>query len=124
MVDSIARQYQEQARRQGQDISTTTDDRTFAGGLRHITSVLPSLMNDILQHAPDSQKVCIKLLKHRNVRKYTLFKNTHSFHMSVSSVAYSLIVPFPFSVDMMTECEPVGQDKEIVRYLATIKDIS
>jgi hypothetical protein len=50
--------YQEQARRHGQDISTTTDDATFAGGLRHITSVLPSLMNDILQHAPDSQKVC------------------------------------------------------------------
>ena len=51
--------YQEQARRHGQDISTTTDDATFAGGLRHITSVMPSLMNDILQHAPDSQKVCV-----------------------------------------------------------------
>jgi hypothetical protein len=44
--------------------------------------------------------------------------------MSVSFVAYSLVVPFPSSVDMMTECEPVGQDKEIVRYLATIKDVS
>ena len=52
--------YQEQARRHGQDISTTTDDGTFAGGLRHITSVLPSLLNDIIQHAPDAQKV-IKL---------------------------------------------------------------
>jgi hypothetical protein len=53
--------YQEQARRHGQDISTTTDDGTFAGGLRHITSVLPSLMNDIFQHAPDSQKVCFNI---------------------------------------------------------------
>ena len=52
--------YQEQARRHGQDISTTTDDGTFAGGIRHITSVLPSLMNDIIQHAPDTQKVCFK----------------------------------------------------------------
>ena len=51
--------YQEQARRHGQDISTTTDDGTFAGGLRHITSVLPSLLNDIIQHAPDAQKVII-----------------------------------------------------------------
>ena len=49
--------YQEQARRHGQDISTTTDDGTFAGGLRHMTSVLPSLLNDIIQHAPDAQKV-------------------------------------------------------------------
>lgn len=49
--------YQTEARRHGQDIVTTTDDTTFAGGLRHITSVLPSLMNDIIQHAPDNQKV-------------------------------------------------------------------
>ena len=84
VVDSIARQYQEQARRQGQDISTTTDDRTFAGGLRHITSVLPSLMNDILQHAPDSQKVIalniFKTQKKRNVRKYTFFQKTYIFY--------------------------------------------
>jgi tRNA G37 N-methylase TrmD len=57
VVDSIARMYQTEARRHGQDIATTTDDTTFAGGLRHITSVLPSLMNDIIQHAPDNQKV-------------------------------------------------------------------
>jgi len=62
VVDSISRMYQEQARRHGQDISTTLDDATFAGGLRHITSVLPSLMNDIIQHAPDAQKVMIKIL--------------------------------------------------------------
>jgi len=49
--------YQTEARRHGQNITTTTDDATFAGGLRHITSVLPSLMNDIIQHAPDNQKV-------------------------------------------------------------------
>jgi hypothetical protein len=62
--------YQEQARRHGQDISTTTDDATFAGGLRHITSVLPSLMNDILQHAPDSQKVWLfKSLQGKTFRR-------------------------------------------------------
>ena len=62
--------YQEQARRHGQDISTTTDDATFAGGLRHITSVLPSLMNDILQQGPDSQKVCfLKTLQGKTFRR-------------------------------------------------------
>ena len=68
VVDSISRMYQEQARRHGQDISTTTDDGTFAGGLRHITSVLPSLLNDIIQHAPEAQKVINLKQSKGNVR--------------------------------------------------------
>lgn len=75
--------YQEQARRHGQDINTTTDDATFAGGLRHITSVLPSLMNDIIQHAPDPQKVyLINPLK----KNGTIRRNAHIiyFHLRVS----------------------------------------
>ena len=56
--------YQDQGRRHGQDVSTTTDESTFAGGLRHITTVLPSLMNDIIQHGPDEHKVCFNL--HQN----------------------------------------------------------
>lgn len=84
VVDSIARMYQEQARRHGQDISTTTDDGTFAGGLRHITSVLPSLMNDIIQHAPDSQKVILKILKKGTLgRKYKSSKTKSLLHISV-----------------------------------------
>src|SRR5215471_6790460 len=68
--------YQEQARRHGQDISTTTDDGTFAGGLRHITSVLPSLLNDIIQHAPDAQKV-INL----NTSKESVRRNAKNFFL-------------------------------------------
>jgi hypothetical protein len=84
--------YQEQARRHGQDISTTTDDATFAGGLRHITSVLPSLMNDIIQHAPDSQKVILKTLK-----KGTLGRNTsHQNNLCYCIHFYLFLVP-PFS---------------------------
>jgi len=64
--------YQDQARRHGQDVSTTTDEGTFAGGLRHITSVLPSLMNDILQHAPDSQKVWLKS-SGKNIEEYDTY---------------------------------------------------
>jgi len=79
VVDSISRMYQEQARRHGQDISTTTDDSTFAGGLRHITSVLPSLMNDIIQHAPDSQKVW--LFKPLQGGKH-LARNAHDLFIS------------------------------------------
>jgi broad specificity polyphosphatase/5'/3'-nucleotidase SurE len=76
--------YQEQARRHGQDISTTTDDGTFAGGLRHITSVLPSLMNDIIQHAPDSQKVILKTPQKGNIRKkYKSSKTKSLLHTSV-----------------------------------------
>jgi hypothetical protein len=84
--------YQEQARRHGQDISTTTDDGTFAGGLRHITSVLPSLMNDILQHAPEAQKVCIKLSK-GNIRK-----NSKSLITFCIIVALLSVLPFPLFI--------------------------
>lgn len=122
VVDSISRMYQEQARRHGQDISTTTDDATFAGGLRHITSVLPSLLNDIIQHAPDSQKV-INLNKSKgNVRR-----NAHSFFLShclvISSSKCSYLSPFIF-VERQTECEIIGKDKKIIRHMVTIKDFS
>jgi hypothetical protein len=82
--------YQEQARRQGQDISTTTDDATFAGGLRHITSVLPSLMNDIIQHAPESQKVCHKLSLKEKLRK---IHTTFSIFSIVSSISFVFLTP-------------------------------
>lgn len=78
VVDSISRMYQEQARRHGQDISTTLDDATFAGGLRHITSVLPSLMNDIIQHAPDTQKVILKFYPNGELFR----RNIHNFLVS------------------------------------------
>jgi len=90
--------YQEQARRHGQDISTTTDDGTFAGGLRHITSVLPSLMNDIIQHAPDSQKVCINYFSPK--REKTLEENT--LLLSYNSILHVFLLvfsPFIFSWD-------------------------
>lgn len=97
--------YQEQARRHGQDISTTTDDSTFAGGLRHITSVLPSLMNDIIQHAPESQKVCINcsFKERENVRKkYTLSLFLQEFFLRVPlfSPLYFFFVDGKLSVNL------------------------
>jgi protein NRD1 len=92
VVDSISRMYQEQARRHGQDISTTLDDATFAGGLRHITSVLPSLMNDIIQHAPDTQKVMLKFYPN-----WELFRrNVHNFSCLSSCCPSSKWFPFFF----------------------------
>jgi hypothetical protein len=119
--------YQEQARRHGQDISTTTDDGTFAGGLRHITSVLPSLLNDIIQHAPEAQKVINLNHSKGNVRgnAYKFFLVALSSHCLVisSSKCSSLFPPFIF-VEQQTECEIIGKDKEIIRHLVTIKDFS
>src|SRR5271167_1332945 len=117
--------YQEQARRHGQDISTTLDDATFAGGLRHITSVLPSLLNDIIQHAPDSQKV-INLNKskgnvRRNAHNFLFLFSSHC--LVISSSKCSSLFPLIF-VERQTECEIIGKDKEIIRHLVAIKDFS
>ena len=57
VVDSVTRQWYEQARKAGQNIGPSAPDGTFAAGVNHVTELLPSLMNDIISVAPDDQKV-------------------------------------------------------------------
>ena len=58
VIDSVTRRWIESAKSYGQPItSTTSEDGTFAAGVLRITELLPVLMNDILQSAPEDQKV-------------------------------------------------------------------
>jgi len=114
--------YQEQARRHGQDIATTTDEGTFASGLRHITTVLPSLMNDITQHSPDSQKVCYNFSKksgRRNTKeKFIRFEIWFKFPL------LRAILSLISSCEQKTKWEFIGKNKEVVRHLGPIENFS
>lgn len=47
----------EQARKANQPTGSAAPDGTFAAGVNHVTELLPSFMNDIINAAPEEQKV-------------------------------------------------------------------
>jgi protein NRD1 len=59
VVDSVTRKWLEQAKAQGQAINSSAQDGTYAAGVHRVTELMPVLMNDILQTAPEEQKVRI-----------------------------------------------------------------
>lgn len=58
VVDSVTRQWVEAARKSGQDPRDDAPDGTFAAGVKRVTDLLPVLMTDIINNAPQDQKVC------------------------------------------------------------------
>ncbi|XPS68216.1 hypothetical protein M3J09_000506 [Ascochyta lentis] len=63
VVDSVTRQWVEKAKAAGQSVSRNAAPGTYAAGVQRMTEVLPAVMNDLVQHAPDNQKEkIIKLL--------------------------------------------------------------
>lgn len=61
VVDSVTRQWVESARRAGQPAGSSAPDGTFAAGVNRVTELLPVLMNDIINNAPEDQKVRVLL---------------------------------------------------------------
>ena len=57
VVDSVTRQWLEQARKAGQTLGPDASGATFAAGVNHVTELLPALMQDIIAVAPEDQKV-------------------------------------------------------------------
>ena len=57
VVDSVIRQWIDQARKTGQQLGSGAPDGTFAAGVTRITELIPVLMNDIITSAPEDQKV-------------------------------------------------------------------
>jgi hypothetical protein len=57
VVDSVTRQWVDQARKTGQQLGSGAPDGTFAAGVTRVTELLPVLMNDITATAPEDQKV-------------------------------------------------------------------
>lgn len=57
VVDSVTRKWLEQAKAQGQPINSSAQDGTYAAAIRRVTELMPVLMTDITQSAPEDQKV-------------------------------------------------------------------
>lgn len=57
VVDSVTRQWVEAARKAGQQLGSSAPDGTFAAGVNRVTELLPVLMTDIINNAPEDQKV-------------------------------------------------------------------
>jgi len=53
----VTRQWVEHARKAGQTPGPAASDNTFAAGVNHVTELLPSIMTDITNTAPEDQKV-------------------------------------------------------------------
>ncbi|CAG8192590.1 unnamed protein product [Penicillium salamii] len=62
VVDSVTRQWVEAARKTGQTPGGDAPDGTFAAGVKRVTDLLPVLMTDIINNAPQDQKDKIKKL--------------------------------------------------------------
>lgn len=57
VVDSVTRQWVEAARKAGQPSGGAAPDGTYAAGVNRVTELLPVLMTDIINNAPENQKV-------------------------------------------------------------------
>lgn len=57
VVDSVTRQWVDLARKAGQPAGGAAQDGTFAAGVNRVTELLPVLMTDIINTAPEDQKV-------------------------------------------------------------------
>ncbi|KAG6039375.1 hypothetical protein E4U41_002765 [Claviceps citrina] len=62
VVDSVTRKWLEQAKAQGQTVNSSARDGTYAAGVHRVTELMPVLMNDIVQFAPEEHKEKIKKL--------------------------------------------------------------
>ncbi|PYH98361.1 hypothetical protein BO71DRAFT_406191 [Aspergillus ellipticus CBS 707.79] len=71
VVDSVTRQWVEAARKTGQPSGSAAPDGTFAAGVNRVTELLPVLMTDIINNAPEDQKEKIKKLVDIWERGYT-----------------------------------------------------
>ncbi|KAL8892171.1 MAG: hypothetical protein Q9205_005130 [Flavoplaca limonia] len=62
VVDSVTRSWVEQARKAGQQPSASAAYGTYGAGVYRVTELLPMLMSDISNSAPEDQKARIKKL--------------------------------------------------------------
>ena len=68
VVDSVTRQWVEAARKAGQPSGSAAPDGTFAAGVNRVTELLPVLMTDIINNAPEDQKVRSRCKMHTAIK--------------------------------------------------------
>ncbi|KAK2766202.1 hypothetical protein FQN54_007718 [Arachnomyces sp. PD_36] len=96
VVDSVTRQWVESARKAGQSPGSSAPDGTFAAGVARVTELLPVLMTDIINNAPEDQKEKIKKLVDIWERGYTFPANM------LANFKEKLNAPAPNNVESTT----------------------
>jgi hypothetical protein len=77
VVDSVTRQWVDQARKIGQLPGSGAPDGTFAAGVTRVTELLPVLMNDIINSAPEDQKVSLATHSHHKAALHLTVMSLH-----------------------------------------------
>ncbi|KAJ5100224.1 hypothetical protein N7456_006276 [Penicillium angulare] len=96
VVDSVTRQWVEAARKAGQPPGTSAPDGTFAAGVNRVTELLPVLMTDIINNAPQDQKDKIKKLVDIWERGYTFpAPMLASFREKLNAPAHNVVSTTP-----------------------------
>lgn len=103
VVDSVTRQWVEAARKAGQPSGGSAPDGTFAAGVNRVTELLPVLMTDIINNAPENQKVRSR----RNTR--IIIQLSHNSRAFLGSIADGDLV--------QSRWPPIRPDQRICRYL-------
>jgi protein NRD1 len=62
VVDAVARQWVERAKQAGQTVSKNAIPGTYASGVQMMRDVLPAMMMNLIQSAPETQKEKISKL--------------------------------------------------------------
>ena len=91
----MTRGWLDQARKSGQPIGPGAADGTFAAGVNHVTELLPSLMTDIINTAPEAQKVRfrdVSLITITRLDYMNVDKTAHE--CSLLSCRYKKIAPY------------------------------
>lgn len=94
VVDSVTRQWVDLARKAGQQIGGSAPDGTYAAGVNRVTELLPVLMTDIINNAPEDQKV--RVLLDMNETQYLLQsgrKNPAVQHIIVLGICQHGVLP-------------------------------
>lgn len=122
----MTRKWLDQAKAQGQSINASAQDGTYAAGVNHVTELMPVLMNDISQTAPEEQKVryfeCLNLsytvdLDRLTGDRATIFALVLSYELQDRfHVDNSFLSPYVLHGNSHT-CYSVGQDQKASRYL-------
>lgn len=112
VVDSVTRQWVDQAKKSGQVVGGGAPDGTFAAGVTRVTELLPSFMNDITSTAPEDHKVRIRKLFHVPCRL--------DWHISQHQGWFR---PFRLLQGMATNCHCVAKDQEALGNLGAIKHL-
>ena len=89
VVDSVTRGWVEQAKKAGQALGQASPPPgTYAAGVGRVTELLPSFMNDMINNAPEEQKVRYLETSYESINWSASRLLTHDLLRVISNLLY------------------------------------